>query len=92
MDQAGMLNFWLKKESTNPRKCLEEARHKKRDVPRLSLSHLSSAFIVLAIGCTVSALVFSAEIFHQYQRTARRRRNELMRLEAVAVATYLFGI
>ena len=55
--QAGLYDFWEDWHSPWPRKCME-INKKRKTASRLSLAHLSSAFLLLCIGYGISLVVF----------------------------------
>ena len=68
MHQAGLFNKWISNHSPNPRKCMELESRRDKDLRRLSLSHLSSAFIILGIGSSLSLFVFLLEKIYNGRR------------------------
>ena len=66
MDASGLLSkFWERSiVTTSGRRCLDKAKEMLQ-VPvqaRLSLSHLSGAFVVLAVGLILSLMSFIGEL------------------------------
>ena len=58
--EAGLLSEWEKWYIPLPSKCME--LNKRIDKPQLSLKHLSSAFVILIVGCVLSTIVFILEM------------------------------
>ena len=71
MEASGLLlEFWRGKKRAAPsmRRCLDKAREMTQVPvkPRLSLIHLSGAFVVLAAGLFMSFMAFFGEVFYCY--------------------------
>ena len=58
--ETGLLDHWEKLYVPSASKCMKiNERHR---MPRLSIKHLSSAFIILIAGCFISLTAFITEI------------------------------
>jgi len=64
MEAAGMLNFWRKQFAADPSRCLNNKNSyakKEGKKPRLSIIHLSGAFVLLVAGFIISGITFIFE-------------------------------
>ena len=66
LHDTGLLDLWEKWYTPSNLKCLK--LNQRRGIPRLSLGHLSSAFVILVAGYLVSMFVFLAEKLIHFQR------------------------
>ena len=70
---TGIAKHWIQSYQPSAKGCIFEDYKKNAPSIRVfTLKDLSSAFVVLLIGCTVSLLVFLIEKIHCY-RTINRR-------------------
>lgn len=60
MEAAGMFGLWWRRATTDPRRCMDEARARPI-TPRLKLKGLSGAFTVLGVGIILSLIAFFGE-------------------------------
>jgi len=66
METAGLLNLWRKQFTADPSRCLNNKNsdaQKGEEKPRLSIVHLSGAFVLLAAGFIISGITFIFEYF-----------------------------
>jgi hypothetical protein len=76
MRDFGLLDIWAKWYQPDIRQCLDKADKmmqlktplKKKDLSRLSLKHLTGAFVVLIVGNVFSLIAFLAEIILSYRK------------------------
>ena len=65
LNSFGLVDHWIKSIQANPRHCLNAVTQKRSENPRLFLTNLTGAFVVLAIGYVLSFLVFCGECLMQ---------------------------
>lgn len=61
MREMGLVTVWKKPYEADASKCIAKAKERP-PYPRLSILQLTGAFVVLAIGYTLSASAFACEI------------------------------
>lgn len=63
MRDVGLLDYWTRRYYPGRNKCSEPLSTEISNQTRLSLSYLSSAFILLGCGLLISAIVFLIEVW-----------------------------
>ena len=74
--ETGLLLHWHSWYVPVPYRCLQ-VRRQKVNKPRLSLKHLSSAFVVLCGGCCASLIVFMGELLSRKIRYSSVKINSI---------------
>ena len=64
LKESGLLNEWGSWYIPSTLKCME--LNKRNEKPKLSIEHLSSAFVILIVGYILSAAVFVIEKIRGY--------------------------
>ena len=71
--QFGLTNIWFARYAPRPLKCLNALREKPSN-PRLTLTNLIGAFVVLAFGSIVAIITLVVEvIYHKLHRTFKKK-------------------
>jgi len=83
MSQAGLIRRWEAQYRPKVRQCTEinvKHKHDKNRLSKLSIGHLSGAFVALLTGCVASLTVFIGERIV----SAVKRRRHIVHVEPLA--------
>jgi len=64
MEAAGFFRTWWKKMMANPDRCLSYIEEQKSRILPLTFGNVSGAFYILAVGMSLSFLVFLLEVIY----------------------------
>ena len=70
--EGGFINLWYDRNVADASRCLNPVRHQDDDKIRLTLSGLSGAFVVLAIGYGISLFILLCEVVYKFYHKAPR--------------------